>query len=84
MPNGHETVQTAGDTEIWFLTGSQSLYGDDTLQQVAEQSTEIARTLDAADHVPVRIVWKPVLTTADAIRQTCRDATATDSAVDDR
>ena len=74
-------MQTAGDTEIWFLTGSQSLYGDDTLQQVAEQSQEIARTLDAADAIPVRIVWKPVLTTADAIRRTCRDASASDSCV---
>ena len=80
-PERTAIVQTAGDTEIWFLTGSQSLYGDDTLQQVADQSQEIARTLDAADGIPVRIVWKPVLTTADAIRRTCRDASASDSCV---
>ncbi len=67
--------------EIWFLTGSQSLYGEDTLRQVAAQSQEVASTLDATGDVPVRIVWKPVLTTADAIRRMCRDASAADSCV---
>ncbi|UEJ81627.1 L-arabinose isomerase [Brachybacterium halotolerans subsp. kimchii] len=56
--------------EIWFLTGSQGLYGPETLDQVAEQSRVIAQTLDAASDVPVKIVWKPVLTSRDAIRET--------------
>ncbi|UQN29002.1 L-arabinose isomerase [Brachybacterium kimchii] len=56
--------------EIWFLTGSQGLYGQETLDQVAEQSRVIAETLDAASDVPVKIVWKPVLTSRDAIRET--------------
>jgi L-arabinose isomerase len=34
--------------ELWFLTGSQDLYGDETLRQVAEQSQQVAATLDAA------------------------------------
>ncbi len=67
--------------EIWFLTGSQSLYGEDTLRQVAAQSQEVASTLDATGDVPVRIVWKPVLTTSDAIRRMCRDASSADSCV---
>lgn len=50
--------------EIWFLTGSQGLYGEDTLRQVAEQSREVADTVAATGDVPVRIVWKPVLTDA--------------------
>ena len=70
-----------GEREIWFLTGSQSLYGENTLGQVAAQSQEIAGTLDAAEQITVRVVWKPVLTTADAIRRTCRDATAAESCV---
>ena len=52
--------------EIWFLTGSQALYGEETLQQVAEQSQQIAEQLGDAGAIPVRIVWKPVLTDADA------------------
>ena len=50
--------------EIWFVTGSQGLYGEETLRQVASQSQVIAEALDAAPDVPVRVVWKPVLTEA--------------------
>jgi L-arabinose isomerase len=67
--------------EIWFFTGSQSLYGDETLDQVARQSQEIVSTLDAAEQITVPIVWKPVLTTASAIRAACLDATATERCV---
>lgn len=62
--------------EIWFLTGSQGLYGPETLDQVAEQSRTIAETLDAAADIPVRIVWKPVLTDRDAIREAALAANA--------
>jgi L-arabinose isomerase len=54
--------------EIWFLTGSQGLYGPETLEQVADQSREIATRLDAAG-LPATVVWKPVLTTADEIHR---------------
>src|SRR5437016_194145 len=64
--------------EIWFLTGSQSMYGEQTLAQVAEQSQQIARALDAASEVPVRVVWKPVLTDAAAIKRMCLDANSAD------
>ena len=50
--------------EIWFVTGSQQLYGEETLRQVAEQSRAIAGALAAADAIPVRVVWQPVLTDA--------------------
>lgn len=67
--------------EVWFLTGSQHLYGPETLAQVAEQSRAIADQLGAADDVPVRIVWKPVLTDADAIRRTVLEANADDAVI---
>ncbi|MFK3834996.1 L-arabinose isomerase [Microbacterium sp. NPDC087868] len=67
--------------EVWFLTGSQHLYGPETLAQVAAQSQEIAGILDAADDVPVRIVWKPVLTDSDAIRRIALDANADDRVI---
>src|SRR5215211_2993780 len=60
--------------EVWFLTGSQGLYGEETLQQVADQSQRVAAELDAADAVPVRVVWKPVLTDAGAIRRAMGEA----------
>ncbi len=60
--------------EIWFVTGSQHLYGPETLKQVAQNSTEIASALDASKHMPVKVVFKPVLTTPDAIRDLCLEA----------
>ena len=42
--------------EIWFVTGSQHLYGPDTLETVAADSAEIAAALDAATGIPARIV----------------------------
>src|SRR4051812_46526301 len=65
--------------EVWFLTGSQHLYGPETLEQVATQSRAIAEQL--AQDVPVRVVWKPVLTDADAIRRTVLEANADDSVI---
>ncbi|GAB3165837.1 L-arabinose isomerase [Myceligenerans halotolerans] len=66
------------DREVWFFTGSQDLYGEDTLRQVAEQSQEVARALDASDDVPARIVWKPVLKDSDAIRRAMLEANSDD------
>jgi L-arabinose isomerase len=67
--------------EVWFLTGSQTLYGDETLRQVAEQSQAIAAQLDDAPDVPVRVVWRPVLKEADAIRRAALDANADDRVI---
>jgi len=67
--------------EVWFLTGSQHLYGPETLAQVAAQSQEIANVLDSADDVPVSIVWKPVLTDTDAIRRIALEANADDRVI---
>jgi L-arabinose isomerase len=60
--------------QIWFLTGSQGLYGPEVLTQVADQSQEIQRALDDAGVIQSDIVWKPVLTDAGAIRQIMLEA----------
>ncbi|WP_030231169.1 L-arabinose isomerase [Streptomyces sp. NRRL S-350] len=67
--------------QVWFLTGSQGLYGEDTLRQVAEQSQRIAEALDGDAAVPVEIVWKPVLTDAAAIRRICLEANSADDCI---
>jgi L-arabinose isomerase len=67
--------------EIWFLTGSQHLYGPGTLQQVAQDSTEIARFLDASGKLPAKVVWKPTLTGPDEILNACLEANATPSCI---
>lgn len=60
--------------EFWFVTGSQHLYGPKTIEQVAEHSTLIAEGLDKDATIPFKIVFKPVLTTADAITKLCIEA----------
>ncbi|MFC0678795.1 L-arabinose isomerase [Lysobacter korlensis] len=70
-----------GLREVWFLTGSQGLYGEETLRQVAEQSQQVASLLADAADVPVRIVWKPVLTDTDAIRRAALDVNAADGVI---
>ena len=63
--------------EIWFVTGSQHLYGEETLKQVAANSTQIARALNESKRIPAPVVFKPVLKTPEEIRQLCLDANST-------
>ena len=67
-----------GAAEIWFVTGSQTLYGEETLNRVAEQSAQVAMGLEGG---PVRIVWKPVLTDAESIRRLALDVNARDEVI---
>jgi L-arabinose isomerase len=60
--------------EVWFLTGSQHLYGEETLATVARHSADIANGLSNSPAFPVKIVHKPVLTTPDAITAMCGEA----------
>jgi L-arabinose isomerase len=67
--------------EVWFLTGSQHLYGEDVLRQVADQSARVVNALAAAEAIPVRMTGRPVLTTSDAIRRACLEANADDRCI---
>jgi len=60
--------------EIWFVTGSQHLYGEETLRQVDAHSQVIAQFLDNAAAMPVRVVFKPVVKTPDEIYAICQEA----------
>ena len=62
--------------EVWFVTGSQHLYGEEVLKQVAEHSQQIAGALDASENIAVRVVFKPVVKTPDEIYQICQEANA--------
>ncbi len=67
--------------EIWFVTGSQHLYGEETLRQVDEHSRIIAESFDAASQIPVRVVFKPVVKTPEEILAVCKAANATPNCV---
>lgn len=60
--------------EVWFVTGSQHLYGEETLKQVAAHSQQIAKELNAASVIPVSVIYKPVVKGPEEIFQVCQEA----------
>jgi L-arabinose isomerase len=60
--------------EVWFVTGSQNLYGEETLKQVAVHSQQIVKELDASPLIPLRVIFKPVLKTPEEIFLLCQEA----------
>jgi L-arabinose isomerase len=74
-------VKPLAQLEAWFVTGSQEMYGESVLGQVDEHSREIASALDAEEAIPVRLVHKPVMTSAESIRRLCLEADATPACV---
>jgi L-arabinose isomerase len=60
--------------EVWFVTGTQHLYGSETLKQVAADSAKIAAALDKSPKILNKVVFKPILTTPDSITEICTEA----------
>ena len=67
--------------EVWLVTGSQNLYGEETLKQVADHSRQIANSLDGAANIPIKIVFKPTVKTTEEIYQVCLDANNTKNCI---
>ena len=60
--------------EVWFVVGSQHLYGPKILQQVADNARVVVDELNATGRFPVKIVLKPTVKTPDEILAVCREA----------
>ena len=69
-------MSTSDARELWFVTGSQHLYGPGPLAQVAENATTVAAFLNAQTALPVRVVAKPVMVNAESITAVCQQANA--------
>jgi L-arabinose isomerase len=67
--------------EVWFVTGSQHLYGDETLRQVAEHSTEISAFLDQSEAISARIIYKPTVKSPEEIHAICAEANASKNCI---
>jgi len=67
--------------EVWFVTGSQHLYGNETLKKVAEHAKLIARSLDEESGIPVKIVYQNVVTTPEEIYAVCQQASVSKSCI---
>jgi len=60
--------------EVWFVTGSQHLYGEEALKQVAVNSGQVVEGLNGSGSLPIKVVFKPVVTTPEEITAVCREA----------
>ncbi len=60
--------------EVWFVTGSQHLYGEETLKTVAEHAKTIANALNVSEKIPVQVTFQSVVTTPDEIYKICQAA----------
>jgi L-arabinose isomerase len=67
--------------EIWFVTGSQHLYGEETLRQVAADSQKIVEELGKSSAIPVKVVFKPVVKSPDEIFSTIQEANVTKACI---
>jgi L-arabinose isomerase len=78
---GNKAMIDLKQYEIWFLTGSQELYGPEALKKVGEHSQAIVSGFSHSPHIPVKTVFKPVLTTPDTILRVCLEANNTPSCI---
>ncbi len=66
---------------VWFVTGSQHLYGDEILKNVDDHSKIVAKALNDSSDVPVNVVYKSVVTTPDQITKVCQDANVDENCI---
>ncbi|MFA9390306.1 MAG: L-arabinose isomerase [Prolixibacteraceae bacterium] len=66
---------------VWFITGSQHLYGAKTLKQVDEDSATIVAGLNAVGKLPVEVIFKPVVKSPEEILDICIEANSDKSCI---
>jgi L-arabinose isomerase len=69
-------MKSLATPEIWYVTGSQHLYGEETLRQVASHSQEIVGELNSSKKMALPLVFKAVVTTPQEIRRVCQEASS--------
>lgn len=74
-------MNTLKNLEVWFVTGSQDLYGEETLKKVAEHAQEIAAALNHTPVIPVSVVWKPTVKSTEEITSICAAANAASNCI---
>ncbi|TDQ08772.1 L-arabinose isomerase [Pedobacter metabolipauper] len=69
------------ELEVWFITGSQDLYGEETLKKVAEHARQVAESLNTVKQIPVTIVFKPIVKSPDEIFETLQQSNTTKNCI---
>src|SRR5260221_11908225 len=67
--------------EVWFVTGSQHLYGEETLKQVAEHSQTIVKALNNGRQIPVIVVFRPTVKSPEEIYASCPEPKTTPNCI---
>ncbi len=67
--------------EVWFITGTQDLYGEETLKQVAVHANQVADYLNKQEKIPVTVVYKPIVKTPDEIFETLQQANVSQNCI---
>ena len=67
--------------EVWFVTGSQDLYGEETLKQVAEHSQQIAKSFSGSAQIPVQVIFKPAVKSTEEIYNVVQEANSTKNCI---
>lgn len=60
--------------EVWFITGSQNLYGEETLKQVSKHAQIVADGINNAKEISVTVVFKPIVKSTEEIFETLQQA----------
>ncbi|MCH6198899.1 L-arabinose isomerase [Aquiflexum sp. LQ15W] len=74
-------MKNISSNEVWFVTGSQHLYGEETLAKVAEHAKIIAEELDETNDISVKILFKPIVKTTEEIFQICQEANQVENCI---
>ena len=74
-------MKPLAELEVWFVAGTQEMYGDAVIAAVETHAREVAGALDGADEVPVRVRDRGVVLSPESIRRVCLEANADDSCV---
>ena len=67
--------------EVWFITGTQHLYGEETLKQVASHAQQVADSLNKQSKISVRVVYKPIVKTPEEIFETLQQANVAENCI---
>jgi len=74
-------MQKNGEQEVWFVVGSQVLYGPKVLEIVARRGQEMATTISADRHIPCKLVYKGTIKSNEEVTAIVRQANFDDNCV---
>jgi len=74
-------VNPLAELDVWFVAGTQEMYGGAVIAAVEAHAREVAGALDGADEIPVRVRDRGVALSSESIRRVCLEANADDSCV---